>query len=309
MITIKVTKETLDAIEKEYFDCITERNVGYILFAIKTDDNIITAYDNKKKTVFKVTIQGDNAMELAKKYSNSPDTLPKKQKNEDENLFFVDVDQQIGSDEVGTGDFFGPLVVCAAYVDHDTMKVIQEYGITDSKKLSDAKIKRLVPLLLKKVHFVCKIIKPDKYNELQNKGINMNKIKAIAHNYVLLKLHERCPYVKNIYVDQFTPEDKYYEYLLGSASAIQKNIVFREKGELYFPSVALASCIARYAFIHEMEFMSQKYGVKIPFGAGKEVNNFGKKFIKKFGLAEFDKITKRNFKNYQEIVDDVPMLI
>lgn len=301
MITIKVSKDTLDEIEKTYFDFIIERNVGYILFVIKTDSNIITAYNNKKQTCFKVTIQGEDAMELAKKYSTSPNMIPKKKNSDDNNLFYIDVDQQIGSDEVGTGDFFGPVVVCAAYIDHDSMKIIEEYGITDSKKLTDKKILETVPLLLKKVHFVCKIISNEKYNSMQDRGFNMNKIKALTHNYVLLKLHDRCPYVKNIYMDQFTPEDKYYSYLVGSAPLIQKNIVFREKGEIYFPSVALASCIARYAFLQELEHIGKKYNVKIPTGAGPKVNSFAKKFIEKFGIAEFDKIVKKNFKNYSEV--------
>lgn len=302
MITIKVTKETLYEIEKKYSDFIIERNVGYILFVIKTGKNIITAYSNKKQTNFKVTIQGDNAFELAKLYSTSPDLLPKKKNSNDDNVQYIDVDQQIGSDEVGTGDFFGPIVVCAAYIDHDSMKIIEEYGITDSKKLTDKKICEIVPLLLKKVHFVCKIINNANYNSLTARGFNMNKIKSMTHNYVLLKLHERCPYVKNVYMDQFTPEDKYYAYLSG-ISSIQRNIIFREKGEMYFPSVALASCIARYAFLHEMEFLSDKYGMKIPLGAGPHVNEFAKKFIKKFGIAEFNKITKKNFKNYQEVTE------
>ena len=309
MITIKVTKETLEEIEKEYFNFITERNVGYILFAIRTENNIITAYDNKKKTQFKVTIQGDNAMELDKKYSYCPEALPKKQKNEKDNLLFLDVDQQIGSDEVGTGDFFGPVVVCAAYVDHDTMKIIYEYGVSDSKTFSDAKIREIVPLLLKKVHFVCKILSPEKYNNLQEKGCNMNKIKAMMHNYVLLKLHERCPYVKNVYMDQFTPEDKYYEYLRGIVPVILKNIIFREKGEVHFPSVALASCIARYTFLQEIDFLNKKYGVKIPHGAGSGVNAFAKKFIEKFGIEEFKKITKKNFKNYLEVLNETTSLL
>lgn len=304
MITIKVTKETLDQIEKEYYDNITERNVGYILFAIKTNENIITAYDNKKKSQFKVTIQGENAIELAKKYSYCPEALPKKQKNEKDTLLFLDVDQQIGSDEVGTGDFFGPIVVCAAYVDHDTMKVIYEYGISDSKTFSDTKIKEIVPLILKKVHFVCKILTPEKYNSLQEKGCNMNKIKSIMHNYVLLKLHARCPYVKNVYMDQFTPGDKYYEYLHGSVPVVLKNIIFREKGELHFPSVALASCIARYTFLQEIDFINKKYNIKIPLGAGSNVNDFAKKFIAKFGIEEFNKITKKNFKNYLEVTTE-----
>lgn len=309
MITIKVTKETLEEIEKEYFNFITERNVGYILFAIRTENNIITAYDNKKKTQFKVTIQGDNAMELAKKYSYCPEALPKKQKNEKDNLLFLDVDQQIGSDEVGTGDFFGPIVVCAAYVDHDTMKIIYEYSISDSKTFSDAKIREIVPLLLKKVHFVCKVLSPEKYNDLQEKGCNMNKIKAMMHNYVLLKLHERCPYVKNVYMDQFTPGDKYYEYLRGTVPVILKNIIFREKGEIHFPSVALASCIARYTFLKEIDFLNKKYGVKIPHGAGSGVNAFAKKFIEKFGIEEFKKITKKNFKNYLEVLNETTSLL
>lgn len=309
MITIKVTKETLEEIEKEYFNFITERNLGYILFAIRTESNIITAYDNKKKTQFKVTIQGNNAMELAKKYSYCPEALPKKQKNEKDNLLFLDVDQQIGSDEVGTGDFFGPVVVCAAYVDHDTMKIIYEYGVSDSKTFSDAKIREIVPLLLKKVHFVCKVLSPEKYNDLQEKGCNMNKIKAMMHNYVLLKLHERCPYVKNVYMDQFTPGDKYYEYLRGTVPVIHKNIIFREKGEIHFPSVALASCIARYTFLQEIDFLNKKYGVKIPHGAGSGVNAFAKKFIEKFGIEEFKKITKKNFKNYLEVLNETTSLL
>ena len=248
-------------------------------------------------------------MELAKKYSYCPEALPKKRKNEKDNLLFLDVDQQIGSDEVGTGDFFGPVVVCAAYVDHDTMKIIYEYSVSDSKTFSDAKIREIVPLLLKKVHFVCKVLSPEKYNDLQEKGCNMNKIKAMMHNYVLLKLHERCPYVKNVYMDQFTPGDKYYEYLRGTVPVILKNIIFREKGEIHFPSVALASCIARYTFLQEIDFLNKKYGVKIPHGAGSGVNAFAKKFIEKFGIEEFKKITKKNFKNYLEVLNETTSLL
>ena len=74
---------------------------------------------------------------------------------------------------------------------------------------------------------------------------------------------------------------------------ILKNIIFREKGEVHFPSVALASCIARYTFLQEIDFLNKKYGVKIPHGAGSGVNAFAKKFIEKFGIEEFKKITKR----------------
>ncbi len=308
MITIKVTQESLKKLETEYADNITARNIGYILFAAKTEKNIITAYDNKKRNFYNVTIQGEGAMEIAKIYSNAPSLLPKKVKNDKESLEYIDVDQQIGSDEVGTGDFFGPIVICSAYVDHDTMKVINEYGITDSKKISDEKMLKIVPLILKKVHYLCKVITNDRYNDAINRGMNMNRIKAIGHNHVLVNLHDRCPYVKNIYVDQFVNEEKYYEYLDG-CQRIQRDIVFREKGETAFPSVALASCIARYIFLQQIGYIEEKYNVKIPLGASEQVNIFAKEFIDKFGIEEFNKIVKKNFKNYLEVVNDTPLLI
>ncbi|MBP5694889.1 MAG: ribonuclease HIII [Bacilli bacterium] len=308
MITIKVTGESLKNLENEYADNITARNIGYILFAARTEKNIITAYDNKKRNFYNVTIQGEGAMEIAKKYSNAPSLLPKKVKNEKESLEYIDVDQQIGSDEVGTGDFFGPIVICSAYVDHDTMKVINDYEIADSKKISDEKLLRIVPLILKKVHYMCKVIANDRYNEAISRGMNMNRVKAIGHNHVLVSLHERCPYVKNIYVDQFVSEEKYYEYLYGCPK-IQREIVFREKGETAFPSVALASCIARYIFLEQMNKIGDNYGVKIPLGAGDAVNQFAKEFINKFGLDEFNKIVKKNFKNYLEVINDSPSLV
>lgn len=302
MITIKVTKNNLQALEEKYSPFIVERNIGYILFVIKTDKNIITAYDNKKGNNFKVTIQGENAFEIAETWANSPETLPKKSKDHKGPVVFLDIDEQIGSDEVGTGDFFGPVVVCACYSNHDTIKIIEDYGITDSKKMSDQKILATVPAILKKVHFSCKIFKNEQYNSAIAKGLNMNQVKALAHNFVLSKLHERCPYVKNIYVDQFTPEDKYYEYLSGlSPEKIQKGIVFREKGELCFPSVALASNIARYTFLQYMDDLSRKYNMKFPLGAGNEVNIFAKKFLEKFGKDELNKVCKINFKNYIEV--------
>ncbi len=302
MVTIKIDKKTLEGIQEEYKDFIQERNIGYIMFVIKTPTNIITAYDNKKGGTYKVTIQGENDTELAKKYSLTPALFPKKVKKNKESLFYIDVDQQIGSDEVGTGDFFGPIIVCASYVDLETMKIIKESLIKDSKKLTDQKIKEIIPTLLKKVHFQCLTVNNEKYNSLVDSGCNLNKIKALSHNHVLLRLHERCPYVKSVYVDQFTPEDKYYEYL-NNLDFVERDIVFKEKGETYFPSVALASCIARYRFLQEMENLSKKYGMKFPLGAGIEVDDFAIEFVKKYGVQELKKVAKLNFKNYKKVLE------
>ena len=55
----------------------------------------------------------------------------------------------IGSDEVGTGDFFGPVVVTASYVSKDNIPFLEELGVRDSKKLTDQKILEIVPKIIK----------------------------------------------------------------------------------------------------------------------------------------------------------------
>ncbi len=304
MITIKITLETLKLVEEKYKDYITDRNIGYILFVAKFDGNIITVYDNNKKNYYKMTIQGQDPLPLAKMYSMEEQIMPKKAKVEKESPYFIDVDHQIGSDEVGTGDFIGPIVVCSAYVDHETMKLIKKYGIEDSKKLSDKKILEIVPALIKKVYYVSKVLSNERYNNATNKGFNMNEIKAVLHNFCLVNLHKKMPYVNNVYVDKFCDEELYYKYLSNSKEK-ETNIVFKEKGETYFPSVALASCIARYLFLEEIRFLEEKYKVKIPLGASSEVDKFAINFKNKFGEEELMKICKANFKNFQKIKENL----
>lgn len=46
----------------------------------------------------------------------------------------------LGSDEVGTGDYFGPMTVVAVYVDAKQIPLLKELGVKDSKNLNDAQI-------------------------------------------------------------------------------------------------------------------------------------------------------------------------
>ena len=86
---------------------------------------------------------------------------------------------------------------------------------------------------------------------------------------------------------------------------IISDVTFHTKGESYFPSVALASVIARYCFLKEKEILEAKYGMEIPFGASKKVNEFAINFVKKYSLDELKKISKNNFKNLQDIIESV----
>lgn len=207
---------------------------------------------------------------------------------------------EIGSDEVGTGDYFGPIVVTAAFVDHKGLKTIEKLGVTDSKLLSDEAMLTIAPELEKTIDHESVVISPSRYNKAHENGFNMNAVKAYAHNAVLLRLSKRHPEA-GLKIDQFCDPGVYFHYL-DKAKEVAKPILFKTKGELSFPSIAAASVLSRIAFLREMGKLSGEIGAKIPFGAGREVDEFAKSIIKEKGPNALYAIAKISFKNTAKIL-------
>ncbi|BBP91409.1 hypothetical protein BsIDN1_50270 [Bacillus safensis] len=65
-------------------------------------------------------------------------------------------------------------------------------------------------------------------------------------------------------------------------------------------SVAAASIIARYAFLIEMDKLSQAAGFDIPKGAGPHVDKAAAKLIKLHGEDALRQFTKLHFANTQK---------
>lgn len=299
-VTIQVSPELKDQIIK-FYGTIQKNNDGeYILFFGQKDDFSITVYTSKKGDSFKVFFSGDNALKEAKRWDENAEVMQPKQKTAPVKACWEVLDTQIGSDEVGTGDFFGPICVCAAYVRKSDIKRLKELGVDDSKRLNDDQIRKLGKILIKEFEYSQLSLNNEKYNELVDKNMNMNEMKAKMHNRVLLNLQKKHPQVKNKLIDQFLKEESYYKYLKDEKQIV-KGIIFKTKGESYFPSVAVGSIIARYSFIQHMDVLNKKYGVKIPYGASKKVTEFAKNFAEKFGYSELDKIIKKNFVNYSDL--------
>ena len=300
-ITLKFDLEKYEEIKKFYEPYATGETGDYLDFVAHFEDAIIKGYLSKKEKR-KVVFSGLNADIEAKRWDDTVllfgEENPKKEEREE--LHYVDFGEQIGSDEVGVGDFYLPMIVVASYLNKHQYQRLKELGITDSKKLSDKKILELGPTLIKEFEYSKLTLSNEKYNEMIDKGENINSLKAKMHNRALSNLHQRYIDVIAIYVDQFVNENKYYSYLSKDDEPIVKEISFKTKGELRFPSVALASVIARYSFLLEKQKLEDKYGLEFPFGAGKKADEFKKILLDKVGQEEFDNLVKQNFKNYSK---------
>ena len=297
-VTLKVNKEKLDKIISHYKVYEKANKNEYIVFFAKADFIQVTCYTSKKDDDFKVIFMGDDPLKEALKYDKAAKLNVPKAKIEKHWILFED---QIGSDEVGTGDFFGPICVAAAYVKSSDIDRLRALGVDDSKKLNDEQIIKLAQILIKKIPYSQVSLNNEKFNELVDKGMNMNEMKAKLHNQVLKNLKKKYPEVKHFIIDEFLGKDKYFKYLKDEKEVV-KDVTFKTKGESYFPCVAVGSIIARYSFLSKMKALGEKYKMDIPFGASKKVTEFARKFAAKYGEEELMKVIKKNFVNINEVI-------
>lgn len=258
----------------------------YALYQLKMSDATITAYTSNK-----VVFQGKGADFYAKPYLTN--TAAEKRTSA---ISYP----QAGSDEVGTGDYFGPVCVCAAYVDETQIPLLKQLGVADSKQLTDEKIIQIAPVLIKHIPYSLLVLDNYKYNQV-HETCNMNAIKAKLHNQAYLHLKEKINHLPALcVVDQFTPESSYYRYLKNEKSVI-KELTFETKAENKYLSVACGSIIARFAFLKAFDAMKDKYGMEFPKGAGANVDAFIPQFYQQYGMQGIMNTAKYHFKNSEKI--------
>ena len=315
-IVFKLSDNLKPKVIKYYENKQVLKKPPYSVFQAREADTVITLYESGKIMFQGVSADIDaNIWIDLERVHNHRDVLNETKKKDDKKKDQKDVITYhniatIGSDEVGTGDYFGPIVVTASNVSKENIPFVTELKVKDSKKLTDDEIKKIAPLLIKKIPYSTFILDNKSYNEMQSKGynsnysseLNMNKIKAILHNKALgnlLKENSNLSYDK-IVVDQFVYEKKYYEHLAGSKEIV-RNITFTTQGESKCLAVAASSIISRYIFLMKMNELSKEYQTDLPLGAGPEVDKVAKQFYDKDKLETLNKIAKLNFKNTLKI--------
>lgn len=267
--TFTLTTNTIIIQEiKDYYHTFGECSTQSCTLCIEHRGLQIIIEDN---TVY---FKGTNARQAYELWSNRHD-------NTHEPLYF---ETALGSDESGAGDYFGPLTIVSAYVPKNNIAILEQIGIRKSSKLTDEKILEIVPQFIKikdqtDIVYSAIILNNTKYNELINKGLNLNQLKAILHNQALTKTIEKIGFKPDkIIVDKFVSEKHYFNYL-----KIQKNVVdniyFSPAHSHYHMSIALSSIIARYMFLKEMQKLENLTGLSLSRGSNHMATSQAAKLI------------------------------
>ena len=306
-ITLKISENTKQKMIEYFEDKKRPKTPDYAIFQADEADTVVTLYNSGKAVFQGVSADIDANMwkEMEKhlnptkkvEITNSNDKKKKEKIIEKINpkIYYANT---IGSDEVGTGDYFGPIVVTASYVEKENIPFLEELGVKDSKKLSDDKILEIVPKIIKKIPYECIILSNKEYNDNYTNNMNMNKVKAILHNKVLSKLKEKYQ-AEYIVVDQFANPYVYYNYL--KETNYVRNITFMTKAEDKCLSVACASLISRYVFLKQFDKLGESIDTFLIKGASDKVDELAVKIVNKYGFDKLKEIAKLNFKNTEKI--------
>ena len=206
-------------------------------------------------------------------------------------------EEYIGTDECGKGDFFGPLVVAAVFVNSRTKNNLLKIGVRDSKELSDYQIGSLANEIKKIVadNFSVVNINPKKYNEVYQQFGNLNSLLNWAHSKALSNLFEKIN-CKTVITDKFSNKDL-------DISSLSKHsdveFIQETKAEKYV-GVAAASIIARENFLYWFE-NGERAGMNLPKGSSIETEIFAKKLLSKIGKEKLNDLAKLHFKTYKKI--------
>lgn len=292
--TVTMSPAQMHALEKQFSKGEKRKTPPYAEYQIKLSDCMITAY-----TSGKVVFQGEGADFYAEAYSVSAKPMKQKQKA----MTTTNLYPQCGSDEVGTGDYFGPVTVCATYVRKEDVAFLRELGIQDSKALNDARICELGPLLSERLTYSLLVLDNAKYNAIHPQ-YNMVAIKSRLHNQAFVHLQKKLGTLPAFcIIDQFVQASSYYRYLKG-VNEVVHDIHFETKAENKYLSVAAGSIIARYAFLQAFDAMCQHYDFPFVKGAGSKVDQAIRAFVKQYGKAELANVGKLHFANTKKAFPD-----
>ncbi|WP_019242854.1 MULTISPECIES: ribonuclease HIII [Bacillus] len=301
-VVLQMNVSTISKMADYYKDQLKSVTPAGGIFSAKVNQCNVTAYKSGK-VLFQGVLAEQEAAKWQSQQTEIKSTSTVKKNNVKHHSYSPPANigelNVIGSDEVGTGDYFGPITVAAVYANRETIPILKELGVRDSKNIKDPEILQIASQLKHAVPFTLLVLDNAKYNTLQAKGMSQGKIKAYLHNLALKKLIDKIQPIKAeaVLIDQFAKPDVFFGYLKNQEMFSADKIYLSTGAESIHVSVAAASILARAAFVKKFDELSKEAGFIIPKGAGPKVDIAAARLIQSKGLESLQSFTKLHFAN------------
>jgi ribonuclease HIII len=187
----------------------------------------------------------------------------------------------MGIDESGKGDYFGALVACAAYVNPQIAKKMDEIGVKDCKKLTDKAVFLIggrIRALLGTNRYKLVSIGPETYNRLYAKMRNVNTLLAWAHARCIENMLETVPDCPRAVADQFGAKHVIERALMKNGRKLELEQRHKAESDI---AVAAASVLAREAFLTSLKRLGKTLNFEPHKGASDLVRADAVALVKK----------------------------
>ena len=272
----------------------------YCHFKAGSNKVSIAAYQSGK-----TVIQGKNAAETMEfivepmilkncEYTREKMLHADKEEDNGENTVFT---AHAGIDESGKGDFFGPLVICCAYVpDAETARQLSQLGVRDSKQIKSenvmiktaGKIRRIL-----KNRYALVAIGNEAYNRLYANIGSLNRLLAWGHARALENLLQNVPECNHALADKFGDESLIKRALMQAGKQIELRQQTKAEQDI---AVATASILARAEFVTRLKNLSAEMDTVLPKGAGTQVDIIAAELAAKGGEKLLGQCAKMHFR-------------
>lgn len=210
----------------------------------------------------------------------------------------VDV-ARIGLDEAGKGDYFGPLVIGAVYVDARSERDLLALGVRDSKQLSDKRMLHMSEKIRSLCPHAVVTLPPERYNRSYEAFQSLDRLLAWGHAQALEQVLGQVQCDRAI-ADQFAREVVLQDALRERGIVVELEQRPRAEEDL---AVAAASILARAAFVRWIEQASRRVGLRLPKGASDPaIVETGRRLVAMGGSELLSKVAKLHFKTTKAIL-------
>lgn len=214
---------------------------------------------------------------------------------------------QIGLDESGKGDWFGPLVVAAVYVEPTSVAALTAAGVRDSKTIDSLLLPRIADAIASIVpvqHRFVMALMPEAYNQRYPEYNNINLLLAALYSEAALRVWQSRQSTV-IVCDQFSQRADRLDSAFASAG-LPKPIQYHH-AESHSTAVAAASILASARFGAELQTLGRKAGMEaaLPRGASAihELERTVHTIIAREGREGLAQYAKLNFKPVQALLE------
>lgn len=286
-LVVKIPRPEQEALlERLSRGSFEHRSVPHARVSVKGEGVVATLYNSGK-----FVVQGENPGLFIERFTGQTALAPPPKAEEDSAP--ISTRPTVGSDETGKGDFFGPLVVCAARLDPDQARLLREAGVMDSKKITDPRALKLGAWLRDEVQHSLQVLSPSEYNK-DWAELGLHTLLSRQHARAIREVSQRGD---RVVIDQFSKKDEIGPQLRDLSLEIEQRP--RAESEV---AVAAASILARAEFLVSLMELGRTFDLELRKGAGEPVDVAGVDFVKQHGMEALGQVAKLHFKNREKIL-------